>query len=348
MKKAVVKIGSSVIAPAGRLDPNRIANIIKDILEAERKGWKVILVSSGAIACGMNKLGFKKRPHDNYSLMALASLGQILLMDIYAEKFKNHKKFCAQILLTWDDFDNRKRFLNARQTINKLLRLEIVPVINENDAVSYEEIRFGDNDRLSALVGDMVEAQALIILSDVDGLIKEGKVIKVVSEIDSKIFRLAKSENKIFTAGGMFTKLEAARIASLGGIKTVIANGGKENVISDILNEADIGTVFLPCQKIEAARKRWIAFSKKIKGKICIDDGAKEAVINKGKSLLGVGVIRTEGDFKRKDAVCVVDREGKILGCGLINYSCEDLRELKGKKFEKEIIHRDNFVRKSS
>jgi len=308
MKKVVVKIGSSVIAPKGILDSSLVNRIIEDILSAEEQGVKVVLVTSGAIACGLNKLGFKKRPQDTHSLMGIASLGQILLMDIYAEKFDKYKKLCAQILLTWDDFDNRKRFLNARYTINKLLNMGIVPIINENDAVSYEEIRFGDNDRLSALVADLISAEMLVILSDVGGLMDGGKVIKVVSKIDSKIFSLVRKESKVFTAGGMSAKLEAAKISTSSGIKMVIASGKTKGAITKIIKGQELGTAFLPSNQIREARKRWIAFSKKTKGRIYVDDGAKDAILNRGKSLLSVGVIRIEGEFKKKDAVRIVDK----------------------------------------
>jgi glutamate 5-kinase len=344
MRKVVVKIGSSVIAPSGKVSLDVVSRIVRDIVEVEKSSCRVIVVSSGAIACGLNKLEYKKKPQEMYSLMAISSLGQIVLMDIYAGEFKKHRKLCAQILLTWDDFDNRKRFLNARSCINNLLNLGVIPIINENDAVSFEEIRFGDNDRLAALVADLMQADILIILSDVNGLIEDGKVIGVVPKIDSRILRLAKKEDKIFTAGGMRAKLEAAKIATSSGIKTIIANGHLKRVISRLLRGEAIGTYFYPAQKIKEARKRWIAFGKKIKGRVYIDEGAKQAILFRGKSLLSVGIIKVEGDFKKKDAVEVLDIKGVLLGCGLINYSSDELYGVKGKRLEKEVIHRDNFV----
>ncbi|UCD14939.1 MAG: glutamate 5-kinase [Candidatus Omnitrophota bacterium] len=346
MKIVVVKLGSSVIAPQGFLSPSIIAQLVRDFLAAESKGYKVVIVSSGAIACGLNKLGYKRRPQDMHSLMALSSLGQIMLMDIYAQKFKKHKKLCAQILLTWDDFDNRKRFLNAKYTINKLLNMGVVPIINENDAVSCDEIRFGENDRLAALVADLISAQELVLLSNVEGLIEGDKVIRQVQQIDSKIFQLAKKGGNAFTAGGMVSKLEAAKIATSAGIKTAIANGKSKGVLLKLLEGEAAGTVFLPLGGAAPARKRWIAFGKKVRGKVYIDDGAKEAILNKGKSLLSVGIIKVEGEFKKKDAVEVLDKDGRVCGCGIINYSCEELADLGGKKFTKEVVHRDNFVRR--
>ncbi len=345
MKKIVVKIGSSVIAPGGRLDSSLIFSLIRDILAVEKKGYKVVLVSSGAIACGLNSLGHKRKPQDMSSLMAISSLGQIILMDIFNEKFKKYKRKCAQLLLTWDDFDDRKRFVNINHTIDKLLNMNIVPVINENDAVSHEEIRFGDNDRLSALVANLVGACELIMLSDIEGLL-EGKIlVKEVSKIDSAILGLAKTEDKTHTSGGMLTKLQAAGIAISSGIRTTIAYGRTKAVISRIIKDEKIGTRFIPSQAKEKARKRWIAFSKKAKGKIFIDKGAADAILCKGRSLLSVGIIKCEGSFKNGDAVYIVDEAGLLIGYGIVNYDSSSLKDAKLKKFEKEIVHRDNFVK---
>lgn len=344
MKKLIVKVGSSIIAPSGKLNHSLVEGLVKDILEAEKLGFKVVLVTSGAIACGADRLGLKKKPDDTAALMALASVGQIILMDAYAAQFKKYKKSCAQILLTWDDFDNRKRFLNAKNTINKLLSLDITPIINENDAISFDEIKFGDNDRLSALVGDLTRAQTLLILSDVEGLLDKGKIINTVSKIDEKISSLVTAKNKGFTSGGMLTKLEAGKIATCSGIKMIIASGRTQGVISRIAAGESLGTTFLASEAICKARKRWIAFSKKVKGKIYIDNGAKEAILGRGRSLLCVGITKTEEDFKRGDSVEVLDEAGSVLGCGLVNYSSQELIGCRTKKFEKEVIHRDNFV----
>jgi glutamate 5-kinase len=345
MKKVVVKIGSSVIAPGGELDSGLVSRIIKDVLAVEKKGYKVVLVSSGAIACGLNSLGYKRKPQDMSSLMAISSLGQIILMDVFNEKFKKYKRKCAQLLLTWDDFDNRKRFVNINRTIDKLLNMSIIPVINENDAVSHEEIRFGDNDRLSALVANLIGACELIMLSDIEGLF-EGKVlVKEVSKIDSVILGLAKREDKTHTSGGMLTKLQAAGIAISSGIRTTIAYGHQTKVILRIVEDEKVGTRFIPSQAKEKARKRWIAFSKKAKGKIFIDKGAADAVLCKGKSLLAVGIVKSEGAFKSGDAVYIVDEAGLLIGYGIVNYDSASLKMTKNKKFEKEVIHRDNFVK---
>lgn len=346
MKKIVVKVGSSIIAPGGKINPVLISALAGDILDAQKQGCRIILVTSGAIACGANKLGLTKKPSDIHILMALASLGQIILMDAYSEAFAKYDKSCAQILLSWDDFDSRKRFLNARKTIDKLLEMGVIPVINENDAVSDDEIKFGDNDRLSALVGDLAGAEIVVILSDVEGLLdRDGKVIPVVDKIDKSIYDLVRSEDKKFTSGGMRTKLEAAEVATAAGTTLSIVSGQLDNVVSRFAAGGAAGTSFLPAGKINNARKRWIAFSKKAKGKIHIDDGAKDAIINRGKSLLCVGVTKVEGDFKKKDSVKIVDGAGNVLGCGIVNYSCEELGGCSLKKLDKEVIHRDNFVK---
>lgn len=346
MKKIVIKIGSSIIAPAGKISYKLIADFIDDIVVTESLGYKAIIVSSGAIACAAAKLSLNKRPADIHSLMALASTGQISLMDAYSAAFSKHKRHCAQILLSWDDFDSRKRFLNVRHTIDKLLAMDIVPVINENDAVTDEEIKFGDNDRLSALVADLTAADILVILSDVKGLMdKAGNVIDTVLKVDPKIYSLISTKKGSFTCGGMSTKLDAAKIVNASGIKMVIADGAQNSIVSRIAKGEAIGTTFLASQEVNRARKRWIAFSKKSKGKIYVDNGAKEAILNRGKSLLGVGIIKAEGEFKKHDSVCVVDEEGGMIGCGLSNYSSEELKAHRSKKFEKEIIHRDNFVK---
>ena len=341
-EKIVVKIGSSVIAPKGKLDSNLVSRLVKDILSVEREGYKVILVSSGAIACGLNQLKLNKRPKEMLTLMAISSLGQIALMDIFNTKFKKHKRICAQVLLTWDDFDNRKRFMNIRKTIEKLLVISAIPIINENDVVSCEEIGIGDNDRLSAFVADLIGAGQLIILSDIEGLLDGERLVKEVTQIDDKVKALVKKQDKTHTKGGMDTKLMAATKANLSGIRTIIANGRKKDVILRIVKGDSIGTLFLPCQKIERSRKRWID-SKQIKGMVIVDDGAKDALLNKGKSLLGVGITEVRSKFNKGDAVVVVDSRGEALGCGLVNYSSDDF--VKNKRFEKEVIHRDNFVK---
>jgi len=344
MKKVVIKIGSSIVAPRGKIDEGFVSSFIKDIVSLEKQGRKIVIVSSGAIACGIDKLGFKRKPQNIAILMALASIGQIALMDIYAKYLKKHKKKCAQVLLTWDDFNDRRRYLNARNTIEKLLEFKILPIINENDTISSEEIRFGDNDRLSALLSDLIGAKTLIILSDVDGLYSEEGLIKRVDKIDKRIMGMAGRVDEAYTSGGMVTKLEAAKIATSSGIRTIIANGRIKSIVPRLVKGESIGTVFMPCSPIARARKRWIAFSRKKRGKIFVDKGAKSALLSHNKSLLAVGITGVEGSFTKGDAVDVLDDEGKVIGCGIIDYSSDEIKETKGKKLVREAIHRDNFV----
>lgn len=345
MKKIVVKIGSSIIAPGGKLDIALIGRIVKDIVSAQEEDIRIVLVSSGAIACGLNKLKFKKRPNDIQALMAISSVGQIILMDVFNTKFKKYNKSCAQILLTSEDFNDRESFINIRKTIDKLISMGAFPIINENDAVSHEEIGIGDNDYLSALVANLIGADQLLILSDVEGLLDESRVVKKVSKIDSTIKALIKSQNRMHTKGGMETKLEAATTANLSGIKVRIACGRKKNVITRIVKGEDIGTLFLAAKQIEKSRKRWINFSKPIKGSIVIDDGARDALLCKGKSLLNVGIISVNGSFNRGDTVAVFDHTQMLLGSGLINYPSDVFEQKKKVRLEKEVIHRDNFVK---
>ncbi|MFA7115015.1 MAG: glutamate 5-kinase [Candidatus Omnitrophota bacterium] len=342
MKKVVIKIGSSVIAPSGKLDAGLIENIVKDIITLEAKGYKVVIVTSGAISCALEKMGYKRKPNDMHSLMALSSIGQIKLMRVFSEKFKKYKRFCSQILLTWDDFDNRKRFFNVKETIEKLFVMKVIPVINENDAVSYNEIRFGDNDRLSALVADLICADRLIILSDVEGLLADGKVLHEVREMSAQTFALVKQKKETHTSGGMLTKLQAVGIAVSSGITAYIAYGRTKNIISKIMKDEAIGTKFYPLQKACRARKRWIAFGKKPKGSICVDEGAKTAILEKGKSLLSAGIIKVSGKFSKNDAVHIIGKDGALIGYGIVNYDSGDI--VIKSKLRNEVIHRDNFT----
>lgn len=345
MKKIVVKIGSSILAPKGEIDQGILDNFIQDIVYIDNLGIKMVIVSSGAIACGLKELGYKRKPSDISLLMAASSLGQTILMNLYRRRFVSYKKKSAQILLTWDDFNERKRYINARATINKLLTFNIFPVINENDAVATDEIKFGDNDRLSAMVANLIDADLLIILSDVEGLLDKGTVVPIVEKIDNRIMSLANKEDKIFTTGGMKSKLEAAKIAMASGIKTVVAKGNRKNVLRDIVEGKSVGTIFLPQQVIKGARKKWIIFGKKIKGRIYVDEGAEKAIMQGNKSLLCVGITKVEGDFLPQDAVEVLNNEGIILGCGIVNYSSREIHNKLGEKMGKEVIHRDNFVK---
>lgn len=343
MKKTiVVKVGSSVIAPAGKIDSALVKSLVKDILKAKKAGFNLVIVTSGAIASGLGALGYKRRPNNVHSLMAISSFGQILLMDLFNKFFKQNKARCAQMLLTWEDFNHRKRFLNIKKTLEKLFFLKVIPIINENDAVSHEEIRWGDNDYLSALVADLLEAGQLILLSDVEGLLDGKKLVKRVESVDEKVQSLVRAQPRSHTSGGMETKLEAAAKAAISGVKTRIVSGRRKNVISDIIQGKDIGTFFVPSENKERPRKRWIG-SKQIKGFIVIDPGAKEALLHRGKSLLGVGICRVSRGFCKGEAVAIIDEVNNIIGTGIVNYDWDAIDSKV--RLAKEVVHRDNFVK---
>jgi glutamate 5-kinase len=337
----VIKIGASLLVNAQVVD-----QLIPQIADLIRQGRRVILVSSGAIACGMGILGLKTRPTKLSSLQAAASIGQSELMQLYRKRFSVYNIKCAQILLTWEDFDDRTRYLNAKNTIQALLKCDALPIINENDTVSVDEIKFGDNDRLSALVANLIDADILIILSDVEGLMEPGtdRVIPVIDKITKNIERCASSSDKAISVGGMKTKLAAGRIAMESQIPCLITNGKNNNVLSAALTDPlNAGTLFLPAEARIPARKKWLIFCSRPSGKVCVDDGAKKALLS-GKSLLTVGVVGLEGNFLKGDIVEIVDQQGTRFARGKVNFSLNDLDKIKGKRKMKEAIHRDNIV----
>lgn len=344
-KRLVVKIGSSLFSSSqAESEKSLFYNLASDIGGLVNSGLEVCIVSSGAIALGMRVLGLKTRPKELSFLQAAASLGQNVLMDNYSAAFKKTNLKCAQVLLTWEDFSSRKRYLNARNTIFTLFSLSAVPVINENDAVSTDEIKFGDNDTLSARLAGLIDADLLIILSDVDGLLdKDNHVIPVVDEINAKIKALASPTDKQACVGGMVTKIEAARISTSAGIPCVIASGRRKNIISLVLGEPqNYGTLFTRKQSL-TGRERWLAFGSRPKGKIIVDDGASRALINR-KSLLSVGVIALSGNFECGDIVAICDKEAKEIARGKTTLSSRQLDKIKGIRSEKEVIHCDNIV----
>lgn len=344
-KRIVIKIGSSLFYSAGcRLNFEIFNGILSEIIRLFQENKEVVVVSSGAIALGMQVLGLEERPKELADLQAAAAIGQNELMDAYRNLFNKKTLNCAQVLLTWEDFNDRSRYLNAKNTLLKLLELRSAPIVNENDTVSTDEIKFGDNDRLSALVAAMVNADLLIILSDVDGLLdKDRKVVPLVDEITPGVKALACPTDKKTCVGGMLTKIEAAKIAMDSGIPCVIANGRRKDIILSIIKEPDkYGTLFSP-KKALAAREHWIAFGTRPKGRIIVDDGAKNALLHK-KSLLSVGIISSEGAFESGDIVSVVDAKKHEFARGKVSAPSRLLDKVKGKRHNKEIIHCDNIV----
>lgn len=341
----VVKFGTSILrsSKGTGLDKARLKDLIRQIDKLKKQGYKIILVSSGAIALGMQIMKLKRRPKKVEELQAAASVGQGMLIKLYNELFKSHGLLVAQVLLTYDDFNQRARYLNARNTINRLLLHGIVPVVNENDAVSTEEIKVGDNDKLSSLVANLVEANILIMLSDVDGLYDaSGNLIQVVTNIDQNLCRIAGGTKHDTSVGGMSTKLEAACITCEAGIPCVVANGKTKDIILKVLDQKFVGTTFLPGAKRLVAKKRWLAFGSRPKGKIHIDEGAKNALLN-GKSLLAVGVTGVDGKFEVGEVVSVAHK-GREVARGITRCSAQELESAKGTRFKHEIIHRDNLV----
>lgn len=344
-KRIVIKIGASLLySQDAKLDFSLLDGICSQIADLIKDKKEIAVVSSGAIALGMHKLKVKERPRELSDLAACASVGQNELMNAYS-RFLGDKVIAAQILLTWEDFKDRKRYLNAKNTIEALLKLgDVVPIINENDSISTEEIKFGDNDTLSARVASLIGADILIILSDVDGLLDKDKktVVRVVAEITPQIKALACPTNKKACVGGMITKLEAARISTNSGLSCVIASGHKKDIILSVVKDpGSFGTLFVPNEGL-TAKLRWIAFGTKPKGRIIIDAGAKTALLN-NKSLLSVGVLSVEGNFECGD-IAAVTCAGVEIARGKVGLSSKELSKVRGMRSEKEVIHRDNIV----
>ncbi|MBL7070653.1 MAG: glutamate 5-kinase [Candidatus Omnitrophica bacterium] len=362
-KTIVIKVGTSVLASEqSTLDTDVLKNIADGVDRVKKMGFGVIIVTSGAILVGMRIIGLDKRPEYLPEVQACAATGQAELMRSYDEQFKKLNHLTAQVLLTQDDINNRARYLNARNTLLALLKRGIVPIVNENDTVSTEEIKFGDNDRLSSLVASLIEADKLIIMSNVDGLYRfdrkdktRKEVIRKIHNVTEDIEMMADDGRSRFGVGGMGTKLEAAKLVTNAGIECVIVNGKRKGVIADVIEGKCIGTLFLARQPKISARKRWIAYSSKTAGKVKVDSGAKDVLINKNRSLLASGVIECSGRFGVGDAVIIIGEDGKEFARGIANYSSSELNKIKGlktKEIEKalgykyydEVIHRDNLV----
>lgn len=350
IKRLVIKLGSSQIADHSlKARTSNLSSLADQICTIQSKGIDVIVVSSGAIVLGMGELGERERPKELAALQARAAIGQNALMRIFTDLFKKYRKTCAQILLTWDDFNDRIRYVNARNTMNAILGQGAIPIINENDTISTEEIKFGDNDRLSALVAGLVHADLLVILSDVEGLYdpKDGekKIFEEIREITKEIEGIAGgARNKNISRGGMRAKLEAVKVATLANIPCIIANGQSENILMRILDKERVGTLFVEKEDRLLARQHWIAFGARPKGTLVVDDGARQALLKGGRSLLLPGLLRFDGHFKADDVVIICDQEGLEFARGIINYSASELEKIEDKKGKQEVVHCDNLV----
>lgn len=364
IKKMVIKIGSSSLtSKAGGLDKVNMRRFVNEVSSLIKRGMEVIIVTSGAIAAGLENLNIKKKPEDITLLQAAASIGQVELMRLYSNLFLTSGLKIGQILLTHEDTTRRKQYLNIKNTIKKLIGLNIVPVINENDSVAVDEIKFGDNDELAALVAILAESDILIILTDIDGMYdknpriySDAKLISYIDKINEDIEKAAGGIGSTYGIGGMESKIKAAKICSFSGIKTIIANSRRKNILNKIIAGEDVGTFFAPqtVRKVKSIKK-WIAFGMKTKGGIVIDRGAEEAVLNKGKSILAVGVVKVDGKFNKGDTLKVFSLDSKLIAKGISNFSSEDIEKIKGKNRDKilsefdtsmcsEVIHRDCLV----
>ena len=358
----VVKIGSALLTDEGRgLDAAAIERWVRQIVDLHQRGFKMVLVSSGSIAEGVRRLGWPRRPTAIYELQAAAAVGQMGLVHHYEVCFGQFGIRTAQVLFTHDDIESRQRYLNARSTLRTLLRLGVVPVVNENDTVSTDEVRLGDNDTLAGLAANLVEAEHLIILTDQEGLFSadprkdsSATLISTGEAGDAELLRLA-GEGSALGRGGMRTKLQAAELAARSGTTTTIASGRRPNVLKDILNGDSVGTRLDPQQAPLAARKRWMAGQVQLRGRLQIDDGAARVLRQDGRSLLAVGVRQVQGSFSRGALVCCVNSEGREVARGLVNYSADEVRRIMGSPSERisdllgyvdepELIHRDNMV----
>jgi glutamate 5-kinase len=361
VKRVVVKVGSNVLTRDNGLNVNRIKSISGQISRLIDLGVEVILVTSGAMASGIKKIGLSKRPDQIPERQAAAAVGQAGLILAYEKAFSKHHKKVAQILLTGDDLSNRNRYLNARNTLNVLLSWQVVPVINENDTVKVEEIKFGDNDNLSAMIALLMDADALINLTDIDGLYtrdprvsKDAELLPLISTINKDIEDMAGGIPGALGTGGMMTKIKAARKLTLAGIPMVIANGRRRDILADVFSGKETGTFFVPKKEKLASRKCWIGFSSKPRGVVVVDEGARKAMVKRGKSLLPSGIIGVEGEFAVGSPVSVKGENGDLLGIGLVNYSALDIKTIMGLKTDAicerlgskpydEVIHRNNL-----
>ncbi len=361
-RRWVVKIGSALITGDGKgLDRDRLRQWVDQIADLIEGGHEVVIVSSGAVAEGMKRMGWDRRPTSLHNLQAAAAIGQMGLVQAWESCFQRRGLHTAQVLLTHDDLADRRRYLNARSTLRALVGFGVVPVVNENDAVANEELRLGDNDTLAALVANLIEAELLVLLTDQEGLYDAdpranpgASLVTYAQAGDTTLDRMA-GGGGLLGRGGMQTKVRAARLAARSGAATVIAYGRSDAVLTRLSQGDEIGTLLTPSQGPDAARKRWLAGQLQAKGRLVLDAGAVRVLRESGRSLLAVGVREVEGDFRRGEMVSCVDEDGREFARGLVNYSASESRQIKGRPSseierilgyidEDELIHRDNLV----
>ena len=362
VKKVLIKIGSAVLTGDNGLDLHIIEQLVEEMVELKKRGCQIVIVTSGAIASGKHRMGLTGHLKSMPQKQAAAAIGQGRLMRVYSNAFGKYGLYVAQILLTMSDLTDRKRFLNIRNTLTTLMDWGVIPIINENDTVAVDEIKFGDNDHLAAMMANITETHLLINLTNTEGLYdhnpnrsKKAKVIPLVREISEVIEQAATDETSDVGSGGMRSKVMAAKKVTAFGIPYIIAPGKEPGILRDLFAGKERGTLFLPMKDHLNSRKYWIAFTLRSRGKLTLDDGAKKALIEEGKSLLPSGIIAVEGDFHVGDPVLCLDTAGKILAKGLTNYGTEEIGKIMGLKTSKiqqvlgykdydEVIHRDNMA----
>jgi len=362
VKKVLIKIGSAVLTGDNGLDLHIIEQLVEEMVELKKRGYHIVIVTSGAIASGKHRMGLTGPLKSMPQKQAAAAIGQGRLMRVYSNAFGKYGIYVAQILLTMSDLTDRKRFLNIRNTLTTLMDWGVIPIINENDTVSVDEIKFGDNDHLAAMMANITETHLLINLTNTEGLYdhnpnrsKKAKVIPLVREISEVIEQAATDETSDVGSGGMRSKVMAAKKVTAFGIPYIIAPGKEPGILRDLFAGKERGTLFLPMKDHLNSRKYWIAFTLRSRGKLTLDDGAKKALIEEGKSLLPSGIIAVEGDFHVGDPVLCLDTAGKVLAKGLTNYGAEEIGKIMGLKTSKiqqvlgykdydEVIHRDNMA----
>lgn len=361
-RRIVVKVGTSTLLyPNGKINLYRIEHLARELSDLASQGREVILVTSGAIGAGMVRMGLSERPDSVQERQALASVGQVLLMHLYDKFFTEYGQIAGQVLLTRESFANHDQYSNARNTLMTMLKNGIIPVINENDAVTVAEIKIGDNDTLSATVAAIVDADALIILSDIDGVYDanphthpEAKLLSEIPEITSSVEAVAGGAGSAVGTGGMATKIEAAKIAAASGVSMFIAFGGEDGMLRRIIAGEDVGTVFPPKDTHLRARKAWLAFGRRISGVLVVDEGCVRALKN-GSSLLAAGIVATEGEYEAGSTVRVLTADYREIARGRTAYDAAVVAKIKGRKtsdftdiihgeIHDEVIHRDNMV----
>lgn len=362
-KRIVVKVGTSTITyPTGKMNLSRMENLVRELTDLANQGREILLVTSGAIAVGMDRMGKKKRPKAIPERQALAAVGQGALMHAYGSLFSAYGKTAGQVLLTRENSLRHHQYTNSRNALKAMLAMGVLPVINENDAVAVDEVKIGDNDTLSATVATLVDADVLILLSDVDGLYtanpqtdRAARLLPEVREITPEIEALAGGAGSAAGTGGMRTKIEAAKMAMSAGVTMVIARGDADGVIRAVLRGEAVGTLFPAKEAHLKARKSWLAFGRNIAGDLVVDDGCAAAMLTGGKSLLAAGLVSAEGDFGERSTVRVLNLAGREIARGIVNYDADSLRKIAGHRTKElaevlpgaafdEVIHRDNMV----